>query len=354
MTIHYTDDRLTLHLGKALEVLTTFPAESVDCIVTSPPYFGLRDYKVEGQMGLEETPALFVQALREVFQELHRVLANDGTCWLNLGDSYSASPRGNDKGWDKSRLSNPGRVQKALAASLRPGRRTRFDRAPKNMLGIPWRVAFALQDDGWFLRNEIIWHKPNGMPESMRDRLTNKHEHLFLLTKRARYWFDLDPIREPVSPATVRRLSQRVDLQAGSKRANGGTRPDRPMKAVGHIPPGHRGPKNGGPSADKLSSGAGGRNPGDVWSISTQPFTEAHFATMPVALAERCVLAGCKPGGVVLDPFSGTGTTGMAALNNGHPYIGIDLDPAALDISMRTRLAQTVIPAPSEDKEKAS
>lgn len=311
MTIYYQDDHVTLHHGDCLDVLASLPDESVDCIVTSPPYFGLRDYGVDGQIGAEASPSEFVAALVAVFREARRVLADDGTLWLNLGDSYATGSSSNG------------------------------DVPAKNLLGIPWRVAFALQDDGWILRNDIIWHKPNAMPESVTDRLSNRHEHLFLFSKKPRYWFDLDPIREPLAPTSLVRLSQDVQSQAGSRRANGGTRTERPMKAVGNIPPGHRGPKNGGPDADKFAAGGeGGRNPGDVWTIATQPFSEAHFATMPPALAERCIQAGCKPGGTVLDPFSGSGTTGLAAARHGRRYVGIDLNRDYLDLSLRTRLAQ--------------
>ncbi len=285
MTPHYRDDAVTLWHGKAATVLRELPAGSVSCIVTSPPYYGLRDYGVDGQIGHEETPAEYVAALVEVFAAARDVLTDDGTLWLNLGDTYAAKARGSDAGWDKSRLTNPGTQQKAQAAALRrTGERHRGQAAgigEKNLFGMPWRVALALQDDGWTLRNEIIWNKTNAMPESVRDRPSNRHEHVFLLTKKPRYWFNLDGIREP-----------------------------------------------------------SGRNPGDVWDLPTQPFPGAHFAVMPLALAERCIAAGARPGGTVLDPFSGSGTTGLAAARLGHPYVGIDLNADYLDLSLRTRLQQ--------------
>ena len=182
----------------------------------------------------------------------------------------------------------------------------------KNLLGIPWRVAFALQDDGWILRNDIIWAKPNAMPESVQDRLSTKYEHVFMLSKSPRYWFDLDPIREPHESTPER---------AGQTALRG-------QKAI----------RPSGPNSGAYSDG--GRNPGDVWTIATQPFAEAHFATMPPTLAERCIQAGCKPGGTVLDPFSGSGTTGLAAARHGRRYVGIDLNADYLDLSLRTRLAQ--------------
>ena len=187
-----------------------------------------------------------------------------------------------------------------------------MDVPAKNLLGIPWRTAFALQDDGWILRNDIIWAKPNGMPESVTDRLSTKHEHLFMLSKSPRYWFDLDPIREP-------------HVSEPGREGENFMRGQKAMRPVG--------PNSG-------NYPEGGRNPGDVWTIATQPFSEAHFATFPPALPERCIQAGCKPGGVVLDPFSGSGTTGLAASRHGRRYIGIDLNRDYLDLSLRTRLAQ--------------
>lgn len=301
MVKFFSDDSVTLYQGDAADVLSQLEAGSVDCIVTSPPYFGLRDYGVDGQLGAEDTPAAFVERLVEVFREARRVLADDGTLWLNLGDSYSSGTR---RTYDTRSGKTGGRdVSANRPVSGLPG---------KNLLGIPWRVAFALQDDGWILRNDIIWAKPNGMPESVTDRLSTKHEHVFMLSKRARYWFDLDPIREPhVSDP----------LREGANALRG----QKAMRAVG--------PNSG-------SYSEGGRNPGDVWTLATQPFPGAHFATFPVALPERCILAGCKPGGTVLDPFSGSGTTGLAAAKHGRRYIGIDLNPDYLELSLRTRLAQ--------------
>lgn len=452
MRPYFTDDSTTLYHGDAATVLATLPDGSADCIVTSPPYLGLRDYGVAGQIGAESSPAEYVAALVAVFHEARRVLADDGTLWLNLGDSYDSA---------------------------------------KNLLGIPWRVAFALQDDGWILRNDIIWHKSNAMPESVTDRLSNRHEHLFMLSKSQRYWFDLDPIREPHEST--------------------------PDRAGGTALRGQKAIRPSGPNSGAYSEG--GRNPGDVWPIASQPFkgvlrtshrhparhgqdepvcdkgrigsagcplhgspdrldsmtsrdergaaplprtsdtdvhhgqepapgcvpietshepstlpsssdsgcpccsnvatprssethrkdhapetnqpytpsarsahgiesseaspesaargqsrhgnrnetdeshaasgrtvadsahmctcscvhstsATSHFATMPPALAERCVRAGCKPGGTVLDPFSGSGTTGLAAARHGRRYVGIDLNREYLDLSLRTRLAQ--------------
>lgn len=310
-TPYYRDEQVTLLLGDALEQLRTLADGSVDCIVTSPPYFGLRDYGTEGQYGLESSPAAYVETMRQVFAEARRVLADDGTLWLNLGDSWAYPP------------GSAG----AQGSGQREGRRFTAERLPgtraipkKNLMGIPWRVALALQDDGWILRNEIIWHKTSAMPESVRDRLASKHEHLFLLTNSERYWFDLDAIR--AKPKTAGRTWDE-------------------RKAAGA--PGRHG-ITGAAAMEKVPSLAAadrGANPGDVWSIAPRPFPGAHFATFPIDLPIRCIKAGCKPGGTVLDPFSGSGTTGAAARQLGRKYVGIDLNPAYHDLA-RERFAQGV------------
>ena len=323
MSLYYQDDQTVLHHGDAASVLATLPDGSADCIVTSPPYFGLRDYGVDGQIGAEASPAEFVAAMAAVFREARRVLADDGTLWLNLGDSYSSGARTSYADTGKA----SGRIGTTRQPSSLPG---------KNLLGIPWRVAFALQDDGWILRNDIIWAKPNAMPESVTDRLSGRHEHLFMLSKSPRYWFDLDPIREPVVTERAQALSwardsKEADVPGQSMRQHRSTREAYTGTNVRVTGERHR-------SKHDL-----GRNPGDVWAVPTQPFAEAHFATMPPALAERCILAGCKPHGTVLDPFSGSGTTGYAAAKHGHRYIGIDLNAEYLDLSLRTRLAQPAL-----------
>jgi site-specific DNA-methyltransferase (cytosine-N4-specific) len=390
---YYEDTTVTLHHGDSLTVLRTLPSGSVDCCVTFPPYFGLRDYGVDGQLGAESSPAEYVDAMRAVFAEVRRVLADDGTLWLNLGDSYSGSwgnqGRKPERGTQRpittgmiqpvadGRYGDPGASN---TGAMKPG-------APpaKNLLGMPWRVAFALQDDGWILRNDIIWAKPNGMPESITDRLSTKHEHVFMLSKARRYWFDLEPLREPAvttRPGALSwsRDSKEADVPGHSMRQHRADRPQKrraaelfaeagltdahlvAMRAVGMGDAGkaqttQSGTGKNAPEMQRLADEAkaalggyyreflydGGRNPGDVWTIATQPFAEAHFATMPPALAERCILAGCKPGGTVLDPFSGSGTTGLAATKHGRRYVGIDLNAEYLDLSLRTRLAQGVL-----------
>lgn len=309
-TSRYEDEQVTLLLGDALETLRTLPDGSVDCIVTSPPYYGLRDYGTPGQYGLEETPAAYVETLRKVFAEARRVLRHDGTLWLNLGDSYY-SGRG-----------NPGPNSTDSKQSARRGWVRPVDRpgqswgTQKSLLGIPWRTAFALQDGGWILRNEIVWHKPNAMPESVRDRLSSRHEHLFMFAKSQRYHFDLDAIREP--HATPERASG-----AGAFRARN---IHHQRTATGTY----------------MGPDARGRNPGDVWTVATRPYPAAHFATFPIELPLRCIKAGCKPGGVVLDPFSGSGTTGAATRQLGRRYIGVDLNPAYHDLAVQ-RFAQGVL-----------
>ncbi len=310
---YFTDDTVTLHHGDALEVLRTLPSASIDCVVTSPPYFGLRDYGVNGQLGAEESPQEFVDALVAVLREARRVLAEDGTLWLNLGDSYAGRANAG-----RAFTKNRGRNVQPVGY---PVQRNMTAHAPyKSLLGIPWRVALAAIDAGWLLRSEVIWAKPNGMPESVADRPSAKHEHVFLLTKGPSYWFDLDAIREP--------HTMRPQRRPGGRPTDETPRQDQPRQSWSTAARDDLG-VDGHPA---------GRNPGDVWTIATRPFTGAHFATMPLALAERCVVAGCRPGGTVLDPFSGSGTTGLAAARHGRRYVGIDLNADYLDLSLRTRL----------------
>jgi len=313
MSIYYEDDLVQLLHGDALEQLRTMPDGSVDCCVTSPPYYGLRDYGEAGQYGLESSPAEYVETMRAVFAEVRRVLADDGTLWLNIGDSYQSS--GGKEGVGPN--ARVGSTKRQEFGRTRPV----SELPAKNLLGIPWRTAFALQDDGWILRNDIIWAKPNGMPESVTDRLSSKHEHLFMLSKSPRYWFDLGPIREPA--VTADRTGSRGSYVHDNSHANvQWTAGTTALRSAG------------------LTLNDAGRNPGDVWTIPTQPFSAAHFAVFPQAIPERATLAGCKPGGTVLDPFSGSGTTGLAAAKHGRKYVGIDLNADYLDLSLRTRLAQ--------------
>ena len=295
--LYWRNDASTLYLGDARAVLADLPDGSADCIVTSPPYWGKRDYGVPGQYGREPDPAAYVQTLRVVFAEGRRVLADDGTCWLNLGDSYSV---GGGAATGKHAYLGP-----HLTAHKVPGMRA------KNLLGLPWRVAFALQDDGWILRNAVIWHKPNAMPESVRDRLNCRHELLFLFVKQPAYWFDLDPIRIP--PAVAHRHEP---TSRGRSR--------RPLKYGAHTSEVTAASRYGNLHGHRRVHPRG-RNPGDVWAIPTRPYNGPHFAAYPIDLPLRCIAAGCKPGGTVLDPFTGTGTTGLAARQLGRRFTGIEL-----------------------------
>jgi DNA modification methylase len=318
MTPYYADDTVTLYHGDSLDVLRALPDGSVDCCVTSPPYFALRDYGISGQIGLETSPVEYVERVCALFSEVRRVLVHDGALWLNLGDSYVSKAPGNVRGVSDRTGLHGGRTSDAYRDRLAAGHGTKADTTgfglpEKNLIGIPWRVALALQDDGWVLRSDVIWAKASGMPESVTDRPARRHEHVFLFSKCSRYWFDLDPIREPHADSTAASLDR---------------------KRGGYEAPGQR------EQLDLRTMHPKGANPGDVWTIATQPFADAHFAVMPVTLAERCVVTACKPGGVVLDPFSGSGTTGLAATKHGRRYLGIDLNREYLDLSLRTRLAQ--------------
>lgn len=328
---YYQDDAVTLHHGPALDVLATLPDESADCIVTSPPYFGLRSYlpadhlDKHREQGTEASPAEFIQGMRAVFAEARRVLAKDGTLWVNIGDSYSSA----------GGMSGVGPNAKVGSTRNQAEERTRpsTDLPAKSLIGIPWRLAFALQDDGWILRNDIVWAKSNAMPESVSDRLAVKHEYVFMFSRSRRYWFDLDPIREPLAyPAERPQNSWARDTKESV--------PGQTMRQHRADRPGKGGGTNLRPGKRHDAHDEKGRNPGTVWTIPTTPFPGAHYAVMTPPLAERCILSGCRPGGTVLDPYSGAGTTGMVANRHGRRYVGIDLDAKALDLSLRTRLAQ--------------
>jgi DNA modification methylase len=298
--------------GDCRDMLATLPAHSVHCCVTSPPYFGLRDYGVDGQMGLEPTPDAFVAQLVAVFREVRRVLRDDGTVWLNLGDSYNSGASGGLGG------STLGGGQSNQAVSNRSGRGVVDGLKPKDLIGIPWRVAFALQADGWYLRQDIIWHKPNPMPESVTDRCTKAHEYVFLLSKSARYFYDADAIAETAIYSGITGMdgSGFKPPQDFNGKHSGGSETLPPRKRV-------------------EGQDAGTRNTRSVWTIATQPFKEAHFATFPPDLAERCIKAGCPVGGTVLDPFGGAGTTGLVADRLQRNAVLIELNPAYADIARR-------------------
>ena len=290
----------TILVGDCRDVLRTLPDESVHCVVTSPPYFGLRDYGMEGQMGNEEEPIEYTEAMVAVFAEVRRVLRNDGTLWLNLGDSYNNFRVSKGPG-----QAVHGRDKLNGKPASDSGRRGWSRLKEKDLIGIPWRVAFNLQSAGWYLRQDIIWHKPNPMPESVTDRCTKAHEYVFLFSKSPKYHYDAEAIMEPA-------------VQAGRVRADkmGGNKGD----DVHHSP-------------GAVFTGSEKRNRRSVWEVATQPFAEAHFATFPPALIEPCILAGCPKGGTVLDPFGGAGTTGLVADRLGRNAILIELNPAYAEMA---------------------
>jgi DNA modification methylase len=286
-------------VGDCVKGMQTLDSGSVHTCVTSPPYFGLRDYQMPGQIGLEDTPDAYVARLVEVFREVRRVLRDDGTLWLNLGDSYAGSGRG---AWDapSERKSNVKETYMPTRAESPTAGKT-FGLKPKDLIGIPWRVAFALQADGWHLRQDIIWSKPNPMPESVKDRCTKAHEYLFLLSKGSKYYFDSEAMQEPGV------------IPAGTKGAKGSAE----RAALAGV--------NSRPPEYKVYDGM--RNRRSVWTVTTKPYKGAHFATFPPDLIEPCILAGCPPGGVVLDPFGGSGTTAGVALRHGRNAILCELNP---------------------------
>jgi DNA modification methylase len=310
----WTDGPVTVMLGDAWRRLDELAAESVQCVITSPPYWGLRDYGMAEQLGLEETPELYAQHLTAVLNvKVRRVLRQDGTLWLNLGDSYAHGGNGSRDAekWPKQSRNNDGdRIRHA---------KTGGDLKPKDLAGIPWRVAFRLQEQGWYLRSEIIWHKTNPMPESVTDRPTKAHETLFLLTKSERYYYDAEAVRE-----------------AGSGEAPWG-----------------RSPKTAANKDSRTAAGLGRavmrahvwdtRNLRTVWTFSTKPYPEAHFATYPEALVEPCIKAGSRVGDTILDPFVGSGTTLAVARRLGRKAIGIELQPNYLPL-IRRRVSEAALP----------
>lgn len=256
--------------GDAYHIISRLPKESIQCVVTSPPYWGLRDYGIDGQIGLEQTLPQFINRLVAIFREVYRVLKSDGTFWLNIGDGYTSGNRG----WRA-----PDKKNRARAMSVRPD--TPDGLKPKDLLGIPWRLAFALQQDGWYLRSDIVWNKPNAMPESVKDRPTRSHEYIFMFSKSERYYYDHEAIKE------------------------------------------------------STDDGHGTRNKRSVWDVNTEPFKEAHFATFPPKLIEPCILAGSRLSDYVLDPFFGSGTVGVVCKQLKRNYIGVELHPDYISLAAR-------------------
>lgn len=326
-----------IYPGDCIQTMRTWPDAFVNTVVTSPPYWGLRDYGVEGQIGLEASPADFLNKIVEVFREVKRVLRDDGTLWLNLGDSYCSNMTG----------SRPQGGFHNRGVSVEPVCRSNAYRGPglksKDLVGIPWRVAFALQADGWYLRQDIIWAKPNPMPESVSDRCTKSHEYIFLLAKSERYYFDQESIVEPASLNTHARMAQNIEKQIGSDRANGGAKTNGRMKAVarGKALESEFGVKNNKSFAESVCLRTINRNKRSVWTVTTQPFKEAHFATFPPKLIEPCILAGAPTGGgIVLDPFMGAGTTALVAARLNRRFVGCELNPKYIEIAERRIAAE--------------
>jgi DNA modification methylase len=320
MTPHYTDPWLTVFHGDARAVMAQMEPESVHCVVTSPPYWGLRDYGQPGQLGLEPTPEEYVADMVEVFREVRRVLRSDGTVWLNLGDSYA-----NDLKWG----GRSGGKHVMEGQTGEEGYRVRRDTGlkPKDLVGIPWRVAFALQADGWYLRSDIIWSKPNPMPESVTDRPTKRHEYLFLLSKSARYYYDADAVRETPKWQDADELEVNAQARQKARLIRDGKIADQQSVGGYHFAGDRDGYGRGslGLGEQTLSMNPAGRNLRSVWTIATQPYPGAHFATFPPKLVEPCIKAGCPENGVVLDPFAGSGTTGMVAQSLSRRAVLIDL-----------------------------
>ena len=288
--------------GDSVEMLKTIPDGTVDCCVTSPPYYGLRDYGKEGQIGLEESPEEYIEKLVRVFREVKRVLKSDGTLWLNIGDSYSGSGKGPS-----------GKISRDCQNMYKIGKGGNIPKGtkPKDLIGIPWMLAFALRADGWYLRQDIIWHKPNPMPESVKDRCVKSHEYIFLFSKKPRYFFDYEAIQEKAQTGETKRNKNAEGYQANYAKG------DRFSKGE-HV------------------YGKGGRrNKRDVWKVATRPYKEAHFATFPEQLIEPCILAGSRPDGIVLDPFFGSGTTGVVAEKYGRRYIGVELNEEYIELAKK-------------------
>jgi len=310
--------------GNNIVTLKTLPDCLADCCITSPPYYGLRDYGVEGQIGLEDTPEEYIENLVLVFREIKRILKNDGTLWLNIGDSYAGSGKGGQSAGKRSENWSP---VYPIGGSARKNAVTKYAGDPrrpagvknKDLIGIPWMLAFALRADGWYLRQDIIWHKPNVMPESVTDRCTKSHEYIFLLSKSERYYFDNEAIKEPCSQNNIDDFLSRKTLN--NKGQGSGTfeeaRPDLCRSREAYMPEDFR------------------RNKRDVWIVNTKPNNDAHFAVFPQRLILPCVLAGSRLGGVVIDPFLGSGTTALVAIKQFRKYIGCEINPEYVKIAER-------------------
>ena len=314
-------EKNTIINGNSLEVLKSLPDNSIDCCVTSPPYYALRDYGCDGQIGLEETPEKYIESLCDVFSEVRRVLAPQGTLWLNIGDSYNGNKVGNTEVLKNKKVSESNDFHKKLWGGAKP----------KDLIGIPWMLAFALRSQGWYLRQDIIWHKGNPLPESVTDRCTKSHEYIFLLSKSQKYYFDHEAIQEEATSSDKPRVF-------GANNQKGTLRND-----IGRVyKPRTKNCQYDGqrPNSMHLKREAGMsdevypvRNKRDVWTVNTKPCKEAHFATYPFELIKPCILAGCPENGIVLDPFMGSGTTAIVARSLNRNYLGVELNPEYIKIA---------------------
>lgn len=341
--------------------LKNLPDKSIDCCVSSPSYWGLRDYGMEEQLGLENTPEEYVKRLVKIFAEVKRVLTDDGTIWLNLADTYWGGKGKNVASWDS--INNTGKLNSKgqniwPSGSTRPMDGKHEIIKPKDLVGIPWMVAFALRADGWYLRQDIIWNKPNPMPESVTDRCTKAHEYIFLFSKSRHYYYDAQSIKVPVADGTIFRMAQQIETQKGSSRVPGKTNGN--MKAVGpgktvrkgvDTRGGNQGSEKGIPAMAIHGNGVKGHsgyfdlngniiggglaNKKSVWTITTKPLNEEHFAAFPQELIVDCIKAGCRAGGLVLDPFMGSGTTAIVAKKLNRNYVGFELNPKYIKIAQR-------------------
>lgn len=340
----------------ALSGLKQIPDEYVNTCVTSPPYWALRDYGIDGQIGLEKTPEEYIEIMIQIFKEVKRVLKKDGTLWLNMGDSYAAAARNRTDDQVNGITSTITGNKNQLASAIQPNTII-GDLKPKDMVGIPWMLAFALRADGWYLRQDIIWHKPNPMPESVTDRCTKAHEYIFLLSKSKQYYYDAEAIKEPASNNThARRSRVKDDHKSIPDHKKNGIRP----RKLQSVPSGwdtgktnHNGKKGRYPKVkDNLSFDAAlsetvdKRNKRSVWTVLPEAFPDAHFATYPQKLITDCIKAGCPPGGIVLDPFHGSGTTGIVANKLERNFIAIELNPTYIEIEKKRRKKELGIFAP--------
>ncbi len=304
----------TIICGDALETLKNFPDESINCSITSPPYYGLRDYHKKEQIGREKTVEEYLDRLINVFREVRRVLKKDGTCFIVIGDSYagtSSKKEQRDPKYPKGRNGqNPSITQKVLGYKS------------KDLMGIPWRLAFALREDGWYLRSDIIWHKENAMPEACKDRPTRSYEHIFLLSKSPRYYYDYDSLAEPMKEVSKKRYVRGRSKENKYLNENSGAKIQKINEARGY----------GQYKGDNIPQF---RNKRDIWTINTTSFRGNHYAAFPPKLAEICMIAGCPKGGIILDPFIGSGTVGLVSLLHNRKYIGIELNEEYVDLTRK-------------------